>query len=1112
MKYGGEIRTELTSEVTHLIAVALCGSKVRQIMKKGLNDRSQYLVSPLWLEKSVAGGAREVETEHDPRRWLCGTDSAAVPAMQAFSSQFLAGMQFVIGKLRPESLDDPELRAAVVAQIEECGGEVLDEPRGVCVRIDNFCAELRGARAVRSRHWLDECHRWRTCEWPAEALDWRGWLFAPFPEKAISGAEDKQVTLTGYNGIQRDVIKQLIRLTGAHQTNTMSRENTHLISARPGTQKHTAAQNWGIRAVNHLWLTDSVVMWKWQPIQHYQTSGEDEMSCRKWSQLDPRVRREQAMVTHPHDVDDLPLPGEGEGAAPGGAAGDEDATQGEDTIAESAPVSQALGDETEIAPETRSATPAQPQGGPAPSAAKRSSGVRRAIDMSHVEMTPRISAGLPPRELEDRVAGATAPGDDGEAAAEAAEGGVGSPVDGAAAVEAAEGGVGSPGADEAERGQPAGGAEAAAGAEIGAPAGDSQESREGAGEGGSSRAGSPELGTYAYDGQSLESIAPYDEGCVLGERSQSLAQVLVTRRPEPEHSPPAQGKGRGKASARKASARKGAKKSAVAEAPPPGRAEVASSERAVEQGAGAGDGRAEGAEAEGRASAPAELAGFVSAEAGGSPSALWAPSPAPPARQGAQVRQGRGGTASPADVGGGAQDSAGEEEDEAPLARAARGRRAASPPRGCAFNLKSGQKSPALKTPAAGAARATPGGSSAAPGGSRRGGRRAAKSPAEDKGAEATVVAKAGRKRVRRGVEEGGAPRPDGVAGAPQGGAAGSVRKAARGGGGSPGAAVPSLPARQSAPGAAVVAARPGFGAPLAGAARSRALDSARNVRAGAGSVQQRGGTSRAAKCGGRYVLVAGRSSERQQQMATVSRLGGRSAHLHCYDPGVTHIVIREFRRTEKMLCACAAGKWVVKPSYLESCGNFGEWVPEHAHEWHNPRKCEPDNGIWHGAPRRWRTFWEKHQRGPFAGQRYLICLDEGTDASPPAQVIAQVICAGGGEAELMQSAPATPANVAARARSSRATFVIAGDGSPAVGPNLLAELRKGGAELVTATFVMDLVMKQPAAGAEHSAGPADYRPSPAAVGAFLVAGKKRKAPAGKAAVAAGRGGKALRA
>ena len=64
VKYGGEIRTELTSEVTHLIAVALCGSKVRQIMKKGLNDRSQYLVSPLWLEKSVAGGAREVETEH----------------------------------------------------------------------------------------------------------------------------------------------------------------------------------------------------------------------------------------------------------------------------------------------------------------------------------------------------------------------------------------------------------------------------------------------------------------------------------------------------------------------------------------------------------------------------------------------------------------------------------------------------------------------------------------------------------------------------------------------------------------------------------------------------------------------------------------------------------------------------------------------------------------------------------------------------------------------------------------------------------------------------------------------------------------------------------------
>jgi hypothetical protein len=104
---------------------------------------------------------------------------------------------------------------------------------------------------------VEECCKWRTVEWPPEALDWRGWLFTPAPEGGIDlhkgGEKPYRITLTGYSGMQRDVIKALIKLTGAEPTNTMSKDNTHLISARPQTQKHTAALSWGIAAVNHLW-------------------------------------------------------------------------------------------------------------------------------------------------------------------------------------------------------------------------------------------------------------------------------------------------------------------------------------------------------------------------------------------------------------------------------------------------------------------------------------------------------------------------------------------------------------------------------------------------------------------------------------------------------------------------------------------------------------------------------------------------------------------------------------------------------------------------------------------------------------------------------------------
>jgi len=99
---------------------------------------------------------------------------------------------------------------------------------------------------------VEACCRWRTAEWPPEALDWRGWLFSPTPATPIAGP-GLVISLTGYIDVQRDVIKQLVRLTGAELTLTLAKTNTHVVSLRPGSTKHQAAIHWGVAAVNHLW-------------------------------------------------------------------------------------------------------------------------------------------------------------------------------------------------------------------------------------------------------------------------------------------------------------------------------------------------------------------------------------------------------------------------------------------------------------------------------------------------------------------------------------------------------------------------------------------------------------------------------------------------------------------------------------------------------------------------------------------------------------------------------------------------------------------------------------------------------------------------------------------
>ncbi|XP_066905293.1 DNA topoisomerase 2-binding protein 1 [Halyomorpha halys] len=85
--------------------------------------------------------------------------------------------------------------------------------------------------------------------------------------------------------------------------------------------------------------------------------------------------------------------------------------------------------------------------------------------------------------------------------------------------------------------------------------------------------------------------------------------------------------------------------------------------------------------------------------------------------------------------------------------------------------------------------------------------------------------------------------------------------------------------------------------------------------------------------------LLSGLSAESKQKYEGIIRhLGGGVTQSATYDPATTHIIIEKPIRSEKLLCCIASGKWVLHTSYLDSCYETRQFLPEEEYEWGNQR------------------------------------------------------------------------------------------------------------------------------------------------------------------------------
>ncbi|OJD11404.1 hypothetical protein AJ78_07826 [Emergomyces pasteurianus Ep9510] len=91
-------------------------------------------------------------------------------------------------------------------------------------------------------------------------------LHYPISRHGIPGFKGFKISLSNYAGEARIYLENLIAATGAECTKTLKQDNTHLITAHGTSEKCSAAKEWNIHIVNHLWLEESYAKWHLQTI------------------------------------------------------------------------------------------------------------------------------------------------------------------------------------------------------------------------------------------------------------------------------------------------------------------------------------------------------------------------------------------------------------------------------------------------------------------------------------------------------------------------------------------------------------------------------------------------------------------------------------------------------------------------------------------------------------------------------------------------------------------------------------------------------------------------------------------------------------------------------
>ncbi|KAH9912491.1 uncharacterized protein BXZ73DRAFT_82326 [Epithele typhae] len=258
---GGQWRTALTRDVTHLFALAKGSAKYETAMHYREQMNVCVLV-PHWFDDTVRLGIRDLPT----RKYEWPEPAVFGQRLEGRTSQ--EDVDYEPTKERMMLYDTvdvgrrPQEDATGGREVTKAAGRVQEELAKM-EETDIYVTRYRTGAAYAKAYKLEKTIGTLAWLWyvrasgklsrPADQL-----LHYPIPDSPASGFEKEVVTVTNYTGKDREYLKKLITLMGGEFTASMSAEKNSIVVAAylQGTKTDKAA-SWSIPIVNHTWVEDA---------------------------------------------------------------------------------------------------------------------------------------------------------------------------------------------------------------------------------------------------------------------------------------------------------------------------------------------------------------------------------------------------------------------------------------------------------------------------------------------------------------------------------------------------------------------------------------------------------------------------------------------------------------------------------------------------------------------------------------------------------------------------------------------------------------------------------------------------------------------------------------
>ncbi|KAL2370783.1 hypothetical protein RJ035_006544 [Blastomyces gilchristii] len=284
---GGLCSSKITRTTTHLVALTLDSDKCVSLLNRGLDIK---IVLPHWFDDCLKLGKRIDERPYllpDPEILRLRHDApvritenksiigASTPEPKVLSPESLreevrSDLNVFEGKTVMLSEDlaiAARLHKSLVDLIVKSGGHVTSNVRDTDLYIcryregEEYRSASRLGKDVGNLSWLFHLITHNSWISPLRRL-----LHYPLARHGIPGFKGFKISLSNYAGEARIYLENLIVAAGAECTKTLKQDNTHLITAHGTSEKCTAAKEWNIHIINHLWLEESYARWQLQTI------------------------------------------------------------------------------------------------------------------------------------------------------------------------------------------------------------------------------------------------------------------------------------------------------------------------------------------------------------------------------------------------------------------------------------------------------------------------------------------------------------------------------------------------------------------------------------------------------------------------------------------------------------------------------------------------------------------------------------------------------------------------------------------------------------------------------------------------------------------------------